>query len=131
MVVGAVYGGMEGLFYPHLFEPDTAPASQTPQPKYVNLADQKATTHILDSDETGGGHRPGTGIPGKSEFPVGWSDDKIMHYISDVAADPASKTTTVGRTTIVEGYREGIKIRVIIRDNRIVTGFPTNVPRNS
>jgi hypothetical protein len=29
-----------------------------------------------------------------------------MHYISDVATDPASKTTTVGRTIVVEGMRE-------------------------
>jgi len=28
-------------------------------------------THILDGDETGGGHRHGTGKPGKTEFPAG------------------------------------------------------------
>jgi RHS repeat-associated protein len=130
LVFGAVFAGLEGLFYPKLHPHDTAPTTPTPQPQNVNLADQKATTHTLDGDATGGGHRPGTGIPGKSEFPAGWSDDKIMNYISDVATDPASKTTTVGRTTVVEGTREGVNIRVIIRDNRIVTGFPTNVPRN-
>jgi RHS repeat-associated protein len=96
----------------------------------VNLADQKATTHILDGDVTGGGHASGTGIPGKSEFPAGWSGDKIMHAISDVATDPTSKVTQVGRTTLVDGTREGVNIRVVVRDGRIVSGYPTNVPRN-
>ena len=96
----------------------------------VNLADQKATTHVLDGDATGGGHRPGTGIPGKSEFPANWDDDKIMQEISDVATDPASKVTTAGRTTLVDGTREGVNIRVVVRDGRIVTGYPTNLPRN-
>ena len=44
-------------------------------------ADQRATTHILDGDATGGGHAPGTGVPGKSEFPAGWSRDRIMDAI--------------------------------------------------
>jgi RHS repeat-associated protein len=123
IVFAAAYLGVEGIFYPSHSGPP-------PQSRNVNLADQKATTHILDGDATEGGHRPGTGIPGKSEFPASWSDDKIMHNISDVATDPTSKTTTVGRTTLVDGTREGVNIRVVIRDGRIVTGYPTNLPRN-
>jgi hypothetical protein len=34
-----------------------------------------------------------------------------MHNISDVATDPASRVTTQGRTTIIEGAREGVNIR--------------------
>ena len=75
-------------------------------------------------------HRAGTGISGKSEFPAGWSDDKIMREISDVATDPASKVTVQGRDTVVEGRRDGVDIRVIMRDGRIVTGYPTNLPKN-
>jgi len=71
LVFGAVFAGLEGLFYPQLHPHDAAPTTPTPQPQNVNLADQKATTHTLDGDATGGGHRPGTGIPGKSEFPAG------------------------------------------------------------
>jgi RHS repeat-associated protein len=100
--------------------------------KFVDLASSARRQHILDGDKTGGGHRPGLGKPGKSEFPKGWSDDKIMHMISDVATDPAS-VSYVGSNgrTVVEGTREGISIRVIVGSKGdIVTGFPTNVPRN-
>ncbi|MEH2922800.1 EndoU domain-containing protein [Samsonia erythrinae] len=100
--------------------------------EYVDLATPKRRQHILDGDATGGGHRPGTGIPGKSEFPQGWSDDKIMHNISDIATDP-SLTPTVGRggRLVTNGTRDGIDIRVIQEKNGdIVSGFPTNVPRN-
>jgi Bacterial EndoU nuclease len=97
-----------------------------------SLIDSKGEAHILDGDATGGGHRPGTGEPGKSEFPSGWSDDRIKGEISDVATDPDS-TRTPGRDgrTVVKGTRDGVDIRVIIdRNGRIVTGFPTNQPRN-
>ncbi|WP_407659598.1 EndoU domain-containing protein [Massilia endophytica] len=100
-----------------------------------NLLDDKGETHVLDGDATGGGHRPGTGKPGKSEFPSNWSDDKIKGEISDVATDPNS-TRTPGRggRTIVQGTRDGIDITVVVepdsKGGRIVTGFPTNVPRN-
>lgn len=100
-----------------------------------NLLDDKGETHVLDGDATGGGHRPGTGKPGKSEFPSNWSDDKIKGEISDVATDPNS-TRTPGRggRTVVQGTRDGIDITVVVepgsKGGRIVTGFPTNAPRN-
>ena len=89
--------------------------------------------HILDGDARGGGHRPGTGIPNKSEFPRGWSDDRIIAAIEDVANDPASarRLEADGRT-VATGRRDGVDIRVVVgRDGRsIVTGYPTNTPRN-
>ena len=89
--------------------------------------------HILDGDARGGGHRPGRGVPGKSEFPRGWSDDAIVAAIEDVANDPASarRFEADGRT-VVTGRRDGVDIRVVVeRDGRsIVTGYPTNTPRN-
>ena len=97
---------------------------------YVSLLDAQAQQHTLSGDATGGGHRPGTGISGKSEFPAGWSDAKIQHEISDVATDPNSARQTQGRVTVVTGTRDGVNIRVAIRDGRIVTGYPTNLPRN-
>lgn len=45
-------------------------------------------THILDGDQTGGGHRHGGGSPGKTEFPVDWDDDKIMMNVLSVAREP-------------------------------------------
>jgi hypothetical protein len=100
--------------------------------EYVNLANQSSTKHILYGDATGGRHRPGIGLSGKTEFPVGWSDDKIMHEISDIATAPHS-ITRLGRNgrIIGEGTRDGIDIRVIQQpDGNIVTGFPINMPRN-
>lgn len=99
---------------------------------YVDLASLQRREHILDGDATGGGHRPGTGKPGKSEFPQGWSDDKIMHEISDIATDP-NYISRVGRggRKITDGNRNGVDIRVVQESNGdIVSGFPTNVPRN-
>jgi hypothetical protein len=101
----------------------------------VDLTDSQGRGHILDGHATGGGHRFGTGIPGKSEFPASWSDGDILHNISDVAADPAStRTPGWGGLTVIEGTGNGVDIRVIIgspaEGGRIITGFPTNTPRN-
>jgi Bacterial EndoU nuclease len=85
-------------------------------------------THILDGDATGGGHRNGAGR-GKSEFPPGWSDDKIIDEIESVANDPDSQRSLQpnGRTR-VEGTRDGIDIRVIVDPDgaSIRTGHPLN-----
>jgi RHS repeat-associated protein len=95
-------------------------------PKFVDLTTPKRRKHILDGEPNGGGgHRAGTGR-GKSEFPKEWSDDKIIDAISDVATDPNS-VSSIGRggKTVVEGIRDGIKIRVVIsKDGEIVTGYP-------
>ena len=97
----------------------------------VSISDQRRT-HILDGNRTGGGHRPGLGKPGKSEFPHGMTDDQIIDTIIDIASDPASITRAGrGGRTIVEGTRDGIDVRVILEsDGSIVSGFPTNMPRN-
>lgn len=97
-----------------------------------SLLDPQGEQHILEGDRTGGGHRAGTGRPGKSEFPSGWSDERIKGEISDVATDPASsRTPGRGGRTVVRGTRGGIDIEVIVDSRgRIVTGYPTNVPRN-
>lgn len=103
----------------------------------VDLTTPARRKHILDGEALpnggyNGGHRPGTGFPGKSEFPTGWSDDKIIDYISDVATDPKSTFTPGKRTgdVFARGNREGVDIVVLIRDGKIWTGYPTNVPRN-
>lgn len=101
----------------------------------VDLTTPDVRKHILEGDKRGGGHRAGTGKPGKSEFPASWSDDKIIYTISDVATDPSSKVASgrYGRT-IVSGTREGINIEVVLeslaKGGGIVTGYPTHMPRN-
>lgn len=54
-----------------------------------------------------------------------------MRY-QTIATDPnASRARGRGGRTVVEGVRDGIDIRVIVgKDGEIITGFPTNVPRN-
>jgi RHS repeat-associated protein len=98
---------------------------------YVNLVEPQRQVHILDGDATGGGHRAGTGLPGKSEFPASWSDQKILHDISDIATDPnARQVSDNGRVRVVEGTRDGLNIEVVVRNGQIITAYPTNVPRN-
>lgn len=105
--------------------------------EFVNLASDARTTHILDGEvrlngSFGGGHRPGTGFPNKSEFPLGWSDGRIMHEISDVATDPSLAWRNGNRAGdfFVNGSRGGVDIEVLIRNDQIWTGYPTNLPRN-
>jgi len=97
----------------------------------------KARAHILDGEARpngtfSGGHRGGTGFPGKSEFPSTWSDDQIVRNITDVANDPAAERTVQGSLTVVTGSRDGVEIRVVMnnRTGEIVTGYPTNLPMN-
>lgn len=105
--------------------------------EFVNLASEARTTHILDGEVRpngtfGGGHRAGTGFPKKSEFPASWSDDEIMHNISDVATDPSLvwRAGDIPGDFWVNGTRGGVDIEVLIRNDEIWTGYPTNLPRN-
>lgn len=102
----------------------------------VTISDERAK-HILEGDgpgKPGGGHRPGTGKPGKSEFPSGWSDEKIIDSVVGVANDSSSsRGPRQGNGNVpVRGTRDGVDIEVIVNpgNNTIVTGYPTNVSRN-
>lgn len=88
--------------------------------------------HILDGDVTGGGHRYGTGRPGKGEFPAGWTDEKIIEVIEDVANDPGSSRQAQRNGRVkVSGTRDGVGVDVIVAPGgEIVTGYPTSTPRN-
>lgn len=114
-------------------EPSTGTASDlAPGSGGVVVSDDRRK-HILDGDATGGGHRPGQNVPGKSEFPPGWSDDHIVDTIKDVANDPTSSRTPGRRGRIVvNGSRDGIDIEVIVEADKttVVSGYPTNKPRN-
>jgi RHS repeat-associated protein len=105
----------------------------------VDLASATRREHILQGDSNGGGGHLWPGKPGKTVFPKHWSEDKIMHEISDVATDPNLKWTqqtgpagadftNAGapvRYSVV-GVRDGVKIRVIIEPvgEGIITGYP-------
>jgi RHS repeat-associated protein len=102
----------------------------------IDLVPPPRRHHILDGEVRpngthGGGHRGGTGFPGKSEFPTTWTDDEIMHHISDVATDSSSAVRPGhGGDIFVQGTRDGIDIEVLIRNGEIWTAYPTNVARN-
>lgn len=128
----SVYAGADDAILTH-----NCGTGATSSGSYVDLASSTRRDHILNGEVRpngtfGGGHRPGTGYPGKSEFPQGWTDDQIMHEISDIATDPLLAWSPRSGTGDywVDGTRGGVDIQVLIRRNEIWTAYPTNVPRN-
>jgi hypothetical protein len=120
---------------------NAASGSTTPSPldrsgsssdEKPSLVEPDRAKHILEGDKSSGGHRAGTGKRGKSESPSSWSDEKILGEISDVATDPKASTSPGrGGRELVRGTRDGVDIEVVKdRNGRIVTGYPTNTPRN-
>ena len=120
----------------HLYDSPSSFVAPRVTDDLVDLVSPSRRHHILDGEVRpngtyGGGQRAGTGYPGKSEFPARWSDEQIMHHVSDIATDPLSTTVrTQGRDVFVAGTRDGIDIEVLIRNGEIWTAYPTNVPRN-
>ena len=95
----------------------------------VSIPEDRAR-HILDGEGRSGGHRYGTGIPGKTEFPATWSDDDILEAIRQVAG-----TGTVDRPAhregdlVVVGEVNGVTIEVVVQPNgEVRTGYPLSGP---
>src|SRR5207244_4124986 len=62
---------------------DSVDAEDRPNAEDIHITPER-TTHILDGDANGGGgHRHGTGIPGKTEFPASWDDKKVIDTVVD------------------------------------------------
>jgi hypothetical protein len=82
--------------------------------------------HILDGDRWGGGHRHGTGRPGKTEFPADWDDEKIIGHVLGVARAPDDPAVfQANRRWRVHGYRDEVGINVVIlSDGRIWSAWP-------
>lgn len=106
-----------------------APPAESAKPRGVGLSDERRT-YVLDGDGTGGGHGPGRTIPGRSNFPPGWSDDEAIKEILGVANDPVSNRHP-GRKgrTIARGTRDGVEIEVVIDQTgtSIITAYPVNI----
>jgi len=98
---------------------------ERPPPDSLHLAPERAR-HILDGDRWGGGHRHGTGRPGKTEFPAGWDDEKIIGHVLSVARAPDdSPVFQANRRWRVHGQRDGVGINVIVQpDGRIWSAWP-------
>ena len=84
-------------------------------------------THILDGDDTGGGHRHGTGVPDKTEFPADWDDDQIIDAILAVARNPDQEPERQNWNDRwkVSGQHKDVEIVAIVEsDGAIWTAWP-------
>jgi hypothetical protein len=105
---------------------DAIDAGSRPDIDALRVTPERAT-HILDGDATGGGHRHGTGKPGKTEFPASWDEGKVIDAVLDVARWPDS---TPGHQEwndrwVARGTRDDVGIVAVIqRDGRIWSAWP-------
>ena len=96
---------------------------------YANVDDiipPNRQRHILEGDETGGGHKFGAG-KNKPEFPQSWSDEQILNNGADIATDSKLNWTWQDRGTwFVQGIIDNINIGVVIDKTKsfIKTIFP-------
>jgi hypothetical protein len=105
---------------------DSVDAADRPAVEVIRVTPERRT-HILDGDATGGGHRYGTGNPGKTEFPASWDDEKIIDIVVDVARRPdlCPKHQDWNDRWVARGTRDDVEVAVVItRDGRIWTGWP-------
>jgi len=103
-----------------------------PDPDSIRIPPDRAT-HILDGEERNGrfagGHRSGTGIKDKTEFPADWDDDRILSNVEDIARNPDSapkhQPHPDGDRWRAEGVRDGVHVTVIVgQDGTVVTAWP-------
>lgn len=84
--------------------------------------------HILDGDPDGrgGGHRPGTGRGGKTEFPAHWTDDEIISRVMQTARAPQRGfwNTDHKKFNVFAEY-DGVTVLVSVsRQGKVVTAYP-------
>ena len=112
--------------------------------KFVNLASQSRTAHIIAGEGVGKGGHAWWGsfrsfwngvTRAKSMFPITWSNNRIMNAVSEVATSNQwiQQTGRAGATHTrngqlvrykIEGVYEGVKMRVITTVDEIITAFP-------
>ena len=94
---------------------DAEHAGDRPAPEGIGVTPERRT-HILDGDSTGGGHRHGTGKPGKTEFPPDWDDDKIIDTALSVARKPDRRPVHQDRNNrwLCTGTRDSVEMSVIV-----------------
>jgi hypothetical protein len=108
---------------------DAIAADDRPRLDALRISPER-TTHILDGDPTpagGGGHRSGTGKPGKTEFPAGWDDKKVMDRVLDVARRPDSPPVHQhwNDRWVCSGTRDRVEVSVVVlRSGEVWTAWP-------
>jgi hypothetical protein len=108
------------------------PGERRPEPQDVTLSPEDRG-HILTGDgQGGGGHRPGTRIPEKTEFPATWSDDRIARAAREGAQHPDKPPEyedDTGNWRCEHTDADGVTTEVIVdADGRIVTAYPVAGP---
>jgi hypothetical protein len=103
---------------------DQGAASQ-PAADSIRLRPERAR-HILDGDSWGGGHRHGTGRPGKAEFPASWDDERTIDHIMDVARHPDTRPVwQPNHRWRLRGERDAVAVTVIVKpDGGIWAAWP-------
>jgi hypothetical protein len=105
---------------------DAVDSGQRPPLDAIRITPERIV-HVLEGDKTGGGHRSGTGKPGKTEFPAGWNDEKIIDSALDVARKPDKPPVRQDRndTWLCSGTRANVEVSVVVaRSGEIVSGWP-------
>ena len=106
---------------------DSVDAEDRPKAEDIHATPER-TTHILDGEPGGGGgHRHGTGIPGKTEFPASWDDERVIANILDVARSPDKPPTRQdwNDSWLCTGTRDAVKVWAVVeRSGDILTGWP-------
>src|SRR6266851_485164 len=105
---------------------DSIDTANRPPPDAIRVSPER-TTHILDGDSTGGGHRHGVGKPGKTEFPASWDDEKVIATVLDFARKPDKPPTHQdwNDTWLCAGTRDNVDVSAVVeRSGDILTGWP-------
>jgi hypothetical protein len=105
---------------------DAVDAGDRPTLDAIRVSPER-TTHILDGDSNGGGHRHGIGSPEKTEFPASWEDKKIMSKILDVARRPDAPPVLQhwNNRWVCTGTRDSVEVSVIVlRSGEVWTAWP-------
>lgn len=107
--------------------PDVRDHPKRPEVSEIHLPDGRGQ-HLLDGagpDAEGGGHRHGTGRPGKTEFPRDWSDDVILRTVENIARKPDVAELQPNGRWRVTGDHDGVTVTaVVLPDGRIWTAWP-------
>ena len=75
----------------------------------------------------GGGHGPGRGQPGKSEFPASWSDDDTIAHTMDVAMHPSGTVELPSGDFRAWGERLGVRLSVLVSPRGgVLTSYPVS-----
>ena len=131
VVVGtAGYIGYDLMYGPAEVGPQVIVNSQREPLNLPGFITPERAKHILEGDRSrnSGGHRHGTGLPGKTEFPEHWTDQDIIDGIEDIYLNgeiDEDLPDLEGGSGFI-GEHRGIRIEVVVdEDGQVVTGYPS------